>query len=39
MYCAYKNMAHVIKQRQYLLFRTENIHSKELVGNFPFTDE
>lgn len=38
-YCSYNNMAHVIQQGQYFLFRTKDIHSKGLVGNFHFPDE
>lgn len=38
-YCSYNNMAHVIDQGQYFLFRTKDIHSKGLVGNFDFPDE
>lgn len=38
-YCSYNNMAHVINQNQYFLFRTKDIHSKGLVGNFDFPDE
>ncbi len=37
-YCSYNNMAHVIEKGQYFLFRTKNIHSKGLVGNFDFPD-
>ena len=32
-------MAHVVEQGQYFLFRTRDIHSKGLVGNFNFPDE
>ena len=32
-------MAHVVEQGQYFLFRTKDIHSKGLVGNFNFPDE
>ena len=35
-YCSYNNMAHVIEQDQFFLFRTKDIHSKGLVGNFDF---
>lgn len=35
-YCSYNNMAHVIKQDQYFLFRTKDIHSKGLIGKFDF---
>ena len=38
-YCSYNNMAHVVEQGQYFLFRTRDIHSKGLVGNFHFPDE
>lgn len=38
-YCSYNNMAHVINQNQYFLFRTKDIHSKGLVANFEFPDE
>ena len=38
-YCSYNNMAHVINQGQYFLFRAKDIHSKGLVGNFNFPDE
>lgn len=38
-YCSYNNMAHVISQGQYFLFRTKDIHSKGLVGNFDFPGE
>lgn len=37
-YCSYNNMAHVIEKGQYFLFRTKDIHSKGLVGNFEFPD-
>lgn len=37
-YCSYNNMAHVIEAGQYFLFRTKDIHSKGLVGNFNFPD-
>lgn len=37
-YCSYNNMAHVVEQEQYFLFRTKDIHSKGLVGNFNFPD-
>ena len=37
-YCSYNNMAHVIEKGQYFLFRTKDIHSKGLVGNFRFPD-
>ena len=35
-YCSYNNMAHVIEKGQYFLFRTKDIDSKGLVGNFDF---
>lgn len=38
-YCSYNNMAHVLEKGQYFLFRTKDIHSKGLVGNFTFPDE
>ncbi len=38
-YCSYNNMAHVLEKRQYFLFRTTDIHSKGLVGNFDFPEE
>ncbi len=38
-YCSYNNMAHVVEQGQYFLFRTKDIHSKGLVGKFIFPDE
>lgn len=37
-YCSYNNMAHVVEQEQYFLFRTKDIHSKGLVGNFNFPE-
>ena len=37
-YCSYNNMAHVLEKGQYFLFRTKDIHSKGLVGNFDFPD-
>ncbi|MBQ8232687.1 MAG: IS4 family transposase [Lachnospiraceae bacterium] len=37
-YCSYNNMAHVMEKDQYFLFRTKDIHSKGLVGNFDFPD-
>ena len=36
--CSYNNMAHVMEKGQYFLFRTKDIHSKGLVGNFGFPD-
>ena len=38
-YCSYNNMAHVIENDQYFLFRTKDIHSKGLVGRFDFPDD
>ena len=38
-YCSYNNMAHVLEKGQYFLFRTKDIHSKGLVGNFDFPQE
>lgn len=38
-YCSYNNMAHVIGAGQYFLFRTKDIHSKGLVGNFDLPEE
>lgn len=35
-YCSYNNMAHVIESGQYFLFRTKDIFSKGLVGNFDY---
>lgn len=37
-YCSYNNMAHVVEQGQYFLFRTKDIHSKGLVGKFEFPE-
>ena len=37
-YCSCNNMAHVVEQGQYFLFRTKDIHSKGLVGNFEFPE-
>lgn len=37
-YCSYNNIAHVLEKGQYFLFRTKDIHSKGLVGNFDFPD-
>lgn len=37
-YCSYNNMAHVLEKGQYFLFRTKDIHSKGLVGNFDLPD-
>lgn len=38
-YCSYNNMAHVIEQGQYFLFRTKDIHSKGLACNFDLPEE
>ena len=38
-YCSYNNMAHVLENQQYFLFRTKDIHSKGLVGGFDFPDK
>lgn len=38
-YCSYNNMAHVMEHDQFFLFRTKDIHSKGLVGNFDFPEE
>jgi len=38
-YCSYNNMAHVIENDQYFLFRTKDIFSKGLVHNFNFPDD
>ena len=37
-FCSYNNMAHVVEQGQCFLFRTKDIHSKGLVGNFEFPE-
>lgn len=37
-YCSYNNMAPVMEKIQYFLFRTKDIHSKNLVGNFNLPD-
>ncbi len=37
-YCSYNNMAHVIEKGQHFLFRTKDIHSKGLIGNFALPD-
>lgn len=37
-YCYYNNMAHVIEKEQYFVFRTKDITSKGLIGNFVFPD-
>lgn len=38
-YCSYNNMAHVIKQGQYFLFRTKGINSKGMIHKFDFPKE
>ena len=38
-YCSYNNMAHVIQNEQFFLFRTKDIHQKGLVGKFDFPDD
>ena len=38
-YCSYNNMAHVIQNEQYFLFRAKDIHQKGLVGKFDFPDD
>ena len=38
-YCSYSNMAHVIENQQYFLFRTKDIHSKGLVRGFDLPEE
>ena len=38
-YCSYNNMAHVIENKQYFLFRTKDVNKKGLVGKFNFPDE
>ena len=38
-YCSYNNMAHVLQNEQYFLFRTKDIHQKGLVGKFDFPDD
>lgn len=38
-YCSYNNMAHVIQNDLYFLFRTKDIHQKGLVGKFDFPKE
>lgn len=37
-YCSYNNMAHVIKNGQYFLFRSKDIHSKGLTSKFKYPD-
>lgn len=38
-YCSYNNMAHVIENGQYFIFRTKDINKKGLVGNFSYPDK
>lgn len=38
-YCSYNNMAHVLEQNQFFMFRAKDIRSKGLVGNFDFPGE
>ena len=38
-YCSYNNMAHVLEQGQYFLFRAKDIKSKGLVSNFISSDK
>ena len=38
-YCSYNNMAHVIKNEQYFLFRAKDIHQKGLIGKFDFPED
>lgn len=38
-FCSYNNMAHVINRNQFFVFRTKDIHSKGLVGDFDFPDD
>ncbi|WP_125143444.1 IS4 family transposase [Clostridium transplantifaecale] len=38
-YCSYNNMAHIIEKEQYFLFRTKDVLSKGLVGNFKLPKE
>lgn len=38
-YCSYNNMAHMLEQKQFFLFRTKDIHSRGLVSNFDFPEE
>lgn len=35
-YCSYNNMAHVIENGQFFLFRAKDIHSKGLTYNFDY---
>lgn len=38
-YCSYNNMAHVIENKQYFLFRSKDVDKKGLVGNFDFPNK
>ena len=38
-YCSYNNMAHIIENGQFFLFRTKDVLSKGLVGNFNLPKE
>lgn len=38
-YCSYNNMAHVIQNGQFFLFRTKDIHQKGLIGGFDLPDK
>lgn len=38
-YCSYNNMAHVIENGQFFLFRTKDIHSKGLAHGFGLPDD
>ena len=38
-YCSYNNMAHVIENEQYFLFRAKDVDKKGLVGKFDFPDD
>ena len=37
-YCSYNNMAHVIENGQFFLFRSKDIHSKGLASKFIYPD-
>ena len=37
-YCSYNNMAHVVEQGQYFLFRTKDIHSEDVSANLNLQD-
>ena len=37
-YCSYNNMAHVIENGQFFLFRSKDINSKGLTSNFKYPD-